>query len=336
MHTSRRFGFAALGTAVALVTGLTAGCASSPAAHSSPPAAPAKPSASTKPPVGNHAVAAAAAKALLGRAPLPPGATLTTAPSEAASGDLSGPALGEPGTSNLIDFTRYYLVPLTPDGSIAWLQSHRPSGTTPSGTSDGSDHGVQTSAGIAFDENTPTGSYQNQPAELEVVAAPKGSASSIWRIDATDIWFNPTPVRDPNAGGHLIRVGLAAGCPKSIGSATDVKNTGADLGSRLLPPGTPTAALLCSYGGFNNGYNALNSQHRLSAAAAAKLASEIRAIIPGSYGDGVHSCPMDANEKTIMVFGYPGRADVDLWLHPMGCAYTDNGVIVAATGVQLD
>lgn len=161
--------------------------------------------------------------------------------------------------------------------------------------------------------------------------APQGSASTAIRVDGVAQWIDPTPIRD-SSRGRVIRVTIEGGCPPTIRGRTDVTNPNArDLDHHLLPDLAPTGALRCTYNGMNGHAFALASTQRLNASQAIAIAAQIRTLPLGSRGNGVVNCPMDDARATILVFGYPGRADVDLWQHTSGCTFTDNGHIVSSS-----
>ena len=145
----------------------------------------------------------------------------------------------------------------------------------------------------------------------------------------------PCPVdrSHPSAGcaaGPTIRVTIARGCPATDRGRTDVSNPNApDLDHQLLPSTAPTAALECAYFGLNGKTFALSSSRKLNGTQAAVAAEHIRALPLGSRGLGAHTCPNDDGRTAIVVFGYVGRADVDIWESTSGCRSTDNSHIVS-------
>jgi hypothetical protein len=175
---------------------------------------------------------------------LPPGSTrLATGPKK----DLTGPPLGMSATSNFLDATAFWRVPLSFSAFTTWVQTHVPAGFQVGGSSSGSDYdGAPVNVGIELDAPIDPQTPLNKPGELEVSAITAGSSSiaSIWRIDGTDIWYDPTPVRDGSKGPFL-HVTIGSGCPASRGDAVDVSNAFASRTQTLLPAGEPSAALVC-------------------------------------------------------------------------------------------
>jgi hypothetical protein len=86
--------------------------------------------------------------------------------------------------------------------------------------------------------------------------------------------------------------------------------------------------LVCAYVGFPRLYG---GQRRLDAADATSLASVINRI-DVRPDIGVHSCPPDNGRIEILVFSFPGAADVDLWWYASGCESVDNGYAAAFEG----
>lgn len=244
---------------------------------------------------------------------------------------LAHPLMGTPATSNFVDTTVFWRVPLPLGGVQAWLQAHKPNGFALGGT--GTQNGPgNTVLALGIELSAPTDPHapRNQPGNLTVSAAPlPGSTGTLWRLDGGDIWYDPTPQRDAVAGAR-IRVTVAGGCPASRGDAVDVTNVFPERSQMLLPSGTPSAALVCHYQGANPPPVDQPTSHRLlSAAQARALASQVRKLNVGSFGDGPpHSCPMSDGQVTVLVFAFPG-ADADLWWWTTGCQTVDNGSIVA-------
>jgi hypothetical protein len=141
--------------------------------------------------------------------------------------------------------------------------------------------------------------------------------------------------------GSRARVTLVAGCPASLAGYVDVDNPDLVLRSEMLPPGDPIGGLICRYGsslaaqtdaqGVPSGPRSL----ALSAAQAGRLAQAIRAVRLGAPGGNVAAgCPDDVGLIDVLVFGYPGRPDADLWYHASGCESLDNGYVGAVEGAN--
>jgi hypothetical protein len=115
-----------------------------------------------------------------------------------------------------------------------------------------------------------------------------------------------------------------------------VSNPGADLRTQLLPPGEPTAALVCSYNGYNGPLPEsaqlslamkLAHQARLGAAAAGRLAAAVTALPLSHVDGGLTSCPAGLGTAAIMAFSYRTGPDVDIWVAATGCPFFANGYI---------
>ncbi len=263
----------------------------------------------------NKSAAQAEADRLVSRAILPAGATRTTGRPDG----LSGPAMGTPMTSQLIDDVAYYRVAKSLAETRTWFQANHQPGLKPSGTS---------SSGFEYDPSPPRHrTWGNANLEMGLVA--QGKTTTAIRVDGLAFWINPTPTPD-TARGPAIRVTVATGCPPTDRGRRDVSNPGdPDLERRLLPAAAPSAALRCTYAGLNGATYTLTSGRQLTATQAAGAAGHIQALPLGTSQTGPHGCPMDDARTSILAFSYPGRSDVDIWEHTSGCASTDNGHIVS-------
>ncbi|HET9187621.1 MAG TPA: hypothetical protein VFN80_06680, partial [Acidothermaceae bacterium] len=132
------------------------------------------------------------ARRLLALTPKPPGAESVAA----APTGLSGPAMGAPMTSSLVDQTEFWSVPMSLDDSIAWLRAHQPAGMDYLGESSGSGPG-ESYKGLAW---APNHDAQIDPGvggpNLQVNVAAVDAQNSAWRVDAIDTWLDPVPRRD--------------------------------------------------------------------------------------------------------------------------------------------
>lgn len=284
------------------------------------------PSATTGPTASqNKADAQAEADRLVSMASLPPGAVRV----KKQPAGLTGPALGTPVTSQLIDSVRYYSDSLSSSQVLAWFRGHPQRGFTQSGSASGGGSVGSATYGFEYDPVTPT-HWSWGSASLEIGMTSQGATAAI-RVDGLAQWIDPTPVRDPSTSPTL-RVTIAGGCPATDRGFSDISNPGApDLDHHVLPSASPTAALKCTYNGLNGSSFTLTGRQRLNAKQASAAAVQLLAEPLGSRGLGPHSCPMDDAKASILVFSYPGRADVDIWEHTSGCSFTDNGHIIAGS-----
>lgn len=306
---------------MAVVAAAAAGCGGAPA-----------PAAQTLPPAGGHGSstgneqqAEREAARLLSLARVPSGATrLTGAPAHLAE------PMSREVVDTIVDRSAYWHVGSGFDETLSWLRAHPPAGLTHAGSSSGGGPDF-TTAGDDYDE-ADTATVIHRQLQIEIAARSDGGTDI--RADGLAVWLDPRPLRDAAAGPRM-RVTIAGGCPASDRGRVDVTNTrSADLGRALLPSGHPAAALVCTYGGGNDTPPLRLRQRRtLTATQAQRLARAVRAVPIDHPDGGVHSCPMDDGSATVLVFGYPGRPDVDLWWARTGCQALRNGVIVVSGGV---
>jgi hypothetical protein len=279
-------------------------------------------------PAHNRAATAAEAARLLALVKLPPGAKPSPGSHDK---ELTGPALGTPETRSLVDRHRFWRVSSPMGAVMSYLRSHTPAGLSLSGTGQGTSSGVVTSEGIGWSE--PDRSYATGLG-LDVGIAPTASGTLI-RADGFGEWIDPRPIRDTSSGRRL-RVTVAGGCPAGDRRVVGVRSPGAGLDRALLPSATPSSALICAYGGLNPPHILGLYAHRvLSARRASSLARRALALPIGHTDDGLTSCPIDDGSFDAVAFHYPGRPDVDLGIHPRGCATTADGHIVVGGAPSL-
>jgi hypothetical protein len=317
-------GWIGRGAATVAAVMLAAGCAAAPGRGSgvnpgaSRPAAVAPASAAD-----NRSSAEREARRLLRLTPVPPGAVAV-----GALAALPYPAIGIPVADAVVDRTRWWRVGMSADQTLAWMRAHPPAGLTPSGSVTVSGRGSRPLRGYSYGE---ADSDAWREAQLQVGVTPLGPDASGVRADAILMWLDPRPAGDV-AQGDRLRVAVAGGCPRSDRGAAGVSNAGADLDRAMLPAADPTAALVCRYAGVAT--NRLVAERRLDAAGARRVASVAwQATLSHPVG-GVVNCPADDGSAIVVAFAYPGRADVDLWFTPSGCAALSNGHVRAdAIGV---
>jgi hypothetical protein len=152
-----------------------------------------------------------------------------------------------------------------------------------------------------------------------------------------------TPGRPPVTG--RIRVALAHGCPPRVTAYSGVDNPDPLLGRRMVPPGRPSAGLVCFYPPLTSAPAAGGSMAAgpsespgtpaprslaLPARAAARLARALDAVRTGPPGGKeISACPDDRGVTDIIVLAYPGRPDTDIWYHASGCQSFSNGKLSA-------
>jgi len=275
--------------------------------------------------VTNRQAAQAEADRLLALALVPPGAVATTV-DPAPGSPLAGPLLGRPGVTSLVDRTRMWTVQQSFDQTMTWLRDHPPVGlsASESGTSGTDIRG----AGIGYSD---TGTTQWSDGELQIGVGASTATESQIRVDAQVIWLSSSPYPDARAGSRL-KVTVAKGCPSSNKGMVGVTNSGAGLSAAMVPPGTPTAGLICRYNGPNDQAFALDRSTKLGRTMAGRIALALQRIqLSHPLGEVVH-CPMDDGSVSVIALTYAGRPDVDLWYERTGCTSVANGRISAGAG----
>jgi hypothetical protein len=154
---------------------------------------------------------------------------------------------------------------------------------------------------------------------------------------------SPNPGFSAPPGQHL-RVTVVQGCPATMPFAvTDVENPPDLALAKELAPAGATSGLICRYATDNQMYFSpgantdvdtpapmpvpnLRASAVLTPSQAGSLSAAAAAasIAPAT---GSYACPSDGpGHVALIVLGYPGRADVDLWYSDTGCQDVDNGV----------
>ncbi len=270
--------------------------------------------------VGNRTLARKQAEWLLTLVPLPVGAVrLRSAPKS-----LSGPIMGTPAVTSLVDRYEAWQVAMPFARLQTWLREHRPRGRREVGRTTSWGLSGVTAVGQEYAGST---SPAWQSSDLEIGAAPAGQGRSVLRADGVVVWLDPRPLPD-SARGPRLRVTIAHGCPGSDARYVGITNSGPGLKRRLLPHGRPTSGLECWYNGVNGRAFKLTRVMRLGAAAVSRMARSM-ARLPLSHPDGaVTVCPLGDDSTEVVALAYAGRPDVDLWVALTGCRYVANGFIM--------
>lgn len=240
----------------------------------------------------------------------------------------------EPAAASLVDVKRFWRVAMSFQRAGRWMERHHPRGLRKSLSGSSGSHGTVVSRFVGYDARD-SAAWVEAELQIEVVRGPHGT--SLWRVDGMALWLDPRPIRDTDHG-HRARITTHTGCPVSDRHFGDVRNSGARLARMLVPPGKPTAVLLCSYTGLNGRAFSLSAHHRYGPRIANRLVYRLRSVSL-AHPDGVQtSCPMDDGSAAVAAFAFPGRPDVAIWIHATGCRYDDNGVIVGpdAIGSAVD
>lgn len=274
----------------------------------------------------NKEKATAEADRLLGLVVMPSGAVeLDNAPPSLRS----GPVMGTPATTSLIDESRFWRVPMSMSATLAWLVQQHPGGLSQTGFASSSSGGTTTTGGVSYDAPS-SPAWTN--ASVEIGVAPDGSDSSFVKADGIALWIDPVPLRDTQPGPRL-RFSTGSGCPATDRGFVGVSNPPPPLDSSLLPSGTPTGGLACQYYGLNGQPFALKQTTVMGPAAAQAFSTSIGQLQIGHLDGATTSCPMDDGSATVIALSYANGQTVDLWMATTGCAQVSNGYIVASGAV---
>jgi hypothetical protein len=147
--------------------------------------------------------AQADAAAMLAEVPLPAGSSESSTDPPEAGSLLAGPGYGPPATPNAVDEHAWWLVPVTPTETLAYICAHLPPGTTrpSSGTGLG---------GPNVPENTISGfAWPGSPGSLVVWVVRLANGSTALRVDAQVVWVTPRPASERiPAGARLLTIGV--------------------------------------------------------------------------------------------------------------------------------
>jgi hypothetical protein len=289
----------------------------------------------------NHRQAAAQAAAraeagrLLGLVTPPPGAMpVLLAPSP----DLRGRVEGGPLAAAQIVATRNWSVPLPMAEVLAWLDAH-----PPRGLGSGAYTAARMVRGVPIEAARYTYEAPDSPAwsnaEVRIGVAWIGERASAVRVDGITAWLDPIPAPDGSAGPRM-RVTVAEGCPQGDRGIVGVTNPPPSLTESLLPLGAPTGGLRCDYTGanrievdettgiakFSEHPYSLLAATSLDPATAAALAAKTSAI-QLSHNESFYNCFGGEDNSSALVFSYPDRPDVDIWVSSARVPATSNGYI---------
>jgi hypothetical protein len=146
--------------------------------------------------------AQADAAAMLAEVPLPVGSSeSSTDPAEAGS-LLAGPGFGPPGTPNAVDEHAWWLVPVTPAETLAYICAHLPPDTTQPMTVGG---GL---TGSNLPENMIAAfTWPGNAGTLAVWVVRRANGSTALRMDAEIVWVTPRPATAKiPAGARLLTI----------------------------------------------------------------------------------------------------------------------------------
>jgi hypothetical protein len=241
--------------------------------------------------------------------------------------------MGEDGVESVASLTGYWRLPLSFPAAERYVAEHPPAGLTQwASSSESSPTAMVHGYGWAD-----TGSASH--GELEAGLAPIGDAAaaggaSFLRVDARVEWLDPHPMPDSRPGPRM-RLDAGNRCPADDRGLVGVRNPGPDFDRNLVPPGTPTAGLVCSYAGLNGKRFGLLLQRVLPAGDAARLAGFARRVDLGHLNGGRAHCPMHDGSVTVLMLQYPHRAAANLWLDVRGCSSASNGHVRAPGSATL-
>ncbi len=279
-------------------------------------------------PIANQQRTRAEASRLLRSVVAPPGSVkLASAPSSL----LSAPVIGTPATTSLIDDSAFWRVPIPMAATLAWFVGHPPGGLARSGAGSSSSQGVTTSSGYSY--AAPSSSAWTG-ASVELGVASSGPQASVLRADGMAIWIDPVPLRDSQPGLRM-RITTESTCPADDRGFVGVTNPAASLNRSLLPPGDPTAGLVCAYYGSNGRPFKLERSKTLVSKAGSALALKLGQLPLGHVDGEAVNCPMDDGSATVVTLAYPQGINFDLWMATTGCATISNGHIMVSGSVPL-
>ncbi|MGZ3318582.1 MAG: hypothetical protein ACXU95_14940, partial [Isosphaeraceae bacterium] len=148
---------------------------------------------------------------------------------------------------------------------------------------------------------------------------------------AAGVWlafFRSSP--EPLSLEHPIRVTLARGCPSAIAGFDGVSNPDSRGLDHILVPEKPMRGLICRFAPVlaSGKGGAVSNSVQLAQGDARQLAHVLDQISP-YHLSGPINCPSSPEQLfDVIVFGYAGKPDVDVWFAGTGCVYVENGFLV--------
>jgi hypothetical protein len=157
--------------------------------------------------------AQADAAAMLAEISLPPGSSeSSTDPAETGS-LLAGPGFGPPGTPNAVDEHAWWLVPVTPAETLAYICAHLPPDTTQPMTFGGGLMGPNVPENMigAF-------TWPGNAGTLAVWAVRLANGSTALRVDSEVVWVTPRAASERiPAGARLLTISVRSWARRSSG-----------------------------------------------------------------------------------------------------------------------
>ncbi len=141
---------------------------------------------------------------MLTEVPLPPGSSESSTDPPEAGSLLAGPGYGPPATPNAVDEHAWWLVPVTPTETLAYICAHLPPGTTRPLSAGPNRRGPN------LPEEMISGfTWPGSPGSLVVWVVQLANGSTALRVDAEVVWSTPRPASERiPAGARLLTIGV--------------------------------------------------------------------------------------------------------------------------------
>jgi hypothetical protein len=189
----------------------------------------------------DRAQATADGSKLLARLNLPTGATGASSEPAGGGSALAHPA-STPGTPNLVDQHRWWVVAAKPDQALAYVEAHPPAGSKKVGWGSGGGPGGPTVSSVTYGWPATAGVLGTRQLVVELVRLGHGRTGV--RADAQDVWITPrpdserVPARVNRLTVTLVRGGKVAQGPYTLTSHAKIHAAAAVINSLpLFPPG---------------------------------------------------------------------------------------------------